>query len=716
MNVTTSPESEENQGGSTRSRAKALVVAALAVLLVASAQLACALEREGASGEKKFALVIGNGHYKSSPLKNPVNDARAMAATLQSFGFEVVLQENASYKDMRRAIIEFGNRLRDGGVGVFYYAGHGLQVSGHNYMVPVDAVIQGDSEVAVEAVDVDYVLSRMETARNRLNIVILDACRDDPYSRSFRSEVHGLASIDAPEGTLIAYATAPGKVAKDADGDGPNGLYTSELLKAMRVPGLKIEDIFKQVRKFVSQKTKGQQVPWEASSLTGDFSFAVPPSASSAASRVERPMTPRPETREEAPRVVGSEASNASDELERAKQYMRSSNPGAALPLLREAVRKNSAEAMGLLGNLYAYGSGVPRDQAEAVRWYLKASEGGSITAMREVGFMYQNGSGVTKDYAEALRWYRKSAGAGNAVAMNDIGLMYLNGWGVTKDEAEALRWFRKSADAGNEIAMRNVGLSYHHGWGAAKDEAEAARWFRKGAEAGNAVAARELGLQYLNGWGVTQDYAEAVRWARKSADAGDIEAMNDVGFAYANGRGVTKDAAEAARWYRKAADGGNALAMHNLGTMYLDGSGVAKDEAEAVLWFRKGAEAGNDVAMNSLGVVYANGRGVAKDEAEAVRWYRMSAEAGNALAMRNLGLMYASGWGIAKDEAEAVVWIRKSAEAGDVLSMRVLGTMYQNGVGVAVDQAEAVKWYQRGALLGDKASVERLNSLSKSR
>lgn len=684
-----------------------VVIAILAALLVGAFQPAFAQGREPAV-EKQFALVIGNGRYKSSPLRNPVNDARVMATTLRSFGFDVVLQEDSSYKDMRRAIIEFGNRLRDGGVGVFYYAGHGVQVNGRNWMVPVDAIIQGDAEVAVEAVDVDYVLSRMETARNRLNIVILDACRDDPFSRSFRSPAHGLASIDAPIGTLIAYATAPGKVAKD--GEGANGLYTSELLKAMKIPGLKIEDVFKRVRQSVSQQTGGKQVPWESSSLIGDFSFSPLPGAAAVGGRVERPAGPRQETRE-----VPRTPSPAKEDLERASQYIRSSDWASALPLLQEAARKDSAEAMWHLGNFYGYGLGVRRDQAEAVRWYLKGAEAGNVSAMRDLGIMYQNGWGVSKDYAEALRWFRRSADGGYATAMNDLGLIYQNGWGVSKDQAEAVRWIRKSAGAGFTIAMRNLGLMHHNGWGVTKDDTEASAWYRKAADAGDAESARNLGLMYQNGWGVTRDDAEALRWARRGADAGNAEAMNDVGLAYANGRGVAKDESEALRWYRKAADAGNGLAMHNLGMMYLNGWGVAKDEAEAVLWFRKGADAGNGLAMNNLGVMYQHGRGVAKDEAEAVQWYRKSAEAGNALGMRNLGLMYAAGWGVAKDEAEGVTWIRKSAEAGDVGAMRALGVMYQNGVGVAADQEEAIKWYKKAALLGDKASIERLNALSKS-
>ena len=164
---------------------------------------------EAMKSERRLALVIGNGAYASTPLKNPVNDARAMAQALRGLGFDVIAHENASYKDMRRAVIEFGDRLQGGGVGLFYYAGHGIQAGGRNYLIPVDATIKSESEIEVESIDVAAVLARMETARNRLNIVILDACRDNPFGRSFRSSSRGLASVDAPTGTMIAYATAP---------------------------------------------------------------------------------------------------------------------------------------------------------------------------------------------------------------------------------------------------------------------------------------------------------------------------------------------------------------------------------------------------------------------------------------------------------------------------------------------------------------------------
>ncbi len=223
--------------------------------------------------QHRLALVVGNSAYSTSPLRNPVNDARAMAEGLTNAGFEVILREDLSQNDMKRAIREFGRRLRNGGVGLFYYAGHGVQVEGRNYLIPVNAVINSEPEVEYESVDVGFVLAQMESARSRLNIVILDACRDNPFARSYRSAVRGLASIDAPLGTLIAYSTAPGSVASDGDGD--HGLFTEELIRNLQVPGLKIEDVFKRVRVGVQEKTAGRQVPWESSSLTGDFYFDV---------------------------------------------------------------------------------------------------------------------------------------------------------------------------------------------------------------------------------------------------------------------------------------------------------------------------------------------------------------------------------------------------------------------------------------------------------
>ncbi|MEL6180181.1 MAG: caspase domain-containing protein, partial [Myxococcota bacterium] len=225
--------------------------------------------------EKRIALVIGNANYTVGRLANPVNDARAMATALSELGFEVTLHTNLKQNAMKRAIIDFGRKLRKarGGVGLFYYAGHGMQVRGRNYLIPLGATIEGESYVDVEAVDMGQVMAAMGEARNRLNIMVLDACRNNPFEQATRSMSRGLAFTSAPQGTLIAYATSPGRVA--ADGAGRNGTYTEALLKHMKTPGLPIEEMFKRVRSDVISVTDQQQTPWESSSLTGRFEFVV---------------------------------------------------------------------------------------------------------------------------------------------------------------------------------------------------------------------------------------------------------------------------------------------------------------------------------------------------------------------------------------------------------------------------------------------------------
>ena len=227
--------------------------------------------------EKKIALIIGNSDYKNGPLKNAVNDAYDMAATLGVKGFRVILKLNATRAEMREAIREFNREMNSGGVGLFYYSGHGLQVDGVNYLVPVDADIEIKAEVPEECVSANSVVKVMEDSKNRINVIILDACRNNPYRSFARSDEKGITRMDPPagatQGSIIAFATAPGSVA--SDGETRNGLYTSKLLKYINVPGLTLEEVFKRARIDVLQESGGRQTPWENNSLTGDFFFTL---------------------------------------------------------------------------------------------------------------------------------------------------------------------------------------------------------------------------------------------------------------------------------------------------------------------------------------------------------------------------------------------------------------------------------------------------------
>jgi hypothetical protein len=225
-----------------------------------------------AGNEQRLALVIGNSQYPGDLLPNPVHDAQDLAKVLRGYGFTVIHKQNLNREEMDLAIIDFAQRLTQNGIGLFFFAGHGIQIDQHNYLIPIGPKIQKASLVKYRAVEAQMVVDMMNEAGSRVNLVILDACRDNPYRSYFRSQ-DGLATMDAPHGTLISYSTAPGK--KSADGDGRNGLFTKHLLKMIQqIPGSSIEEVLKQTAGAVAQESEGKQVPWRLSSFTGNFCFA----------------------------------------------------------------------------------------------------------------------------------------------------------------------------------------------------------------------------------------------------------------------------------------------------------------------------------------------------------------------------------------------------------------------------------------------------------
>jgi hypothetical protein len=242
-------------------------------LLVAPLGVALWLVWSGeASAAARVALVVGNGDYAAEigKLKNPTSDAQMMADTLTGLGFEVALVTDADQKAMKRAIREFGQKLRatgPNGIGLFYYAGHGVQVDGENFLLPVGAEIQAEGDVELEAVSASSILSQMQFAGNAVNLVFLDACRNNPLTRSFRSGSRGLARVDAPRGSFVGYSTAPGDVS--VDGESNNSPYALALVEELNTPGISIEEAHRAVRGKVLAATNQRQTPWDSSSLTG---------------------------------------------------------------------------------------------------------------------------------------------------------------------------------------------------------------------------------------------------------------------------------------------------------------------------------------------------------------------------------------------------------------------------------------------------------------
>ena len=575
----------------------------------------------------RVALVVGNSTYAHiGRLPNPDNDARDMAAALRRLGFEVTTELNADRVELTEALRQFTRQSADADVSLVFYAGHGIEMDGVNYLVPVDARLERDVDVRFETVTVDDLL--VSTSGASLRLLILDACRNNPLARSmqrtaaFRS-VSGGSFADLNEDllgdeTLVAYAAAAGTTA--ADGRGRNSPYTAALLSHLETP-LEIGLLFRRVRAQVLAATNGAQRPHEYHSLVSEHyltrTLGAGASVTVTAAVAADPMAvdpPRPD----------SEDTDVN-------------NPPVAA--LRELAEAGDAQAQTELGERYEDGrNGVPRDYEAAVALYRRAAEQGDARGQANLGAMFANGTGVPRDDEAAVMWWRLAATQGSARAQNGLGTMYANGrGGVRYDDREAVRWFRLSAEQGYFRGQSSLGWMYDNGRGVLRDDEEAVRWYRRAADQGDAVSQNNLGVMYRDGRGVSQDHGEALRWFRRAAERGNASGQNNLGAMYGTGRGVERSDTEAIRWYRRAAEQGDALAQSNLGVMYRDGRGVAQDYTKAGRWFRRSAEQGNVVGESNLGWMYENGRGVRQDRVEAVRWYVRAADQGDSWAQEQL-------------------------------------------------------------------------------
>ena len=560
---------------------RSLVVAVLAFVVFVAPSIVLA--------DGRVALVVGNSTYAHiGRLPNPDNDARDMSAALRRLGFEVTTELDADRVELTEALRAFTRRSAGADVSLVFYAGHGIEMDGVNYLVPVDARLERDVDVRFETVTVDDLL--VSTTGASLRLVLLDACRNNPLARSMQRTaatrtVSGGSFADLNEDllgdeTLVAYAAAAGTTA--ADGRGRNSPYTSALLSHLETP-LEIGLLFRRVRAQVLAATNGQQRPHEYHSLVDEHyltrTLATGASVTVSAAVATDPAPadpPRPD-----PPVTDVTAL-----------------PVAAL-----------------------------RELAEA----------GNAEAENELGERYEDGRGVGRDYTVAVSWYRQSANQRYARGQNNLGRMFGLGRGVSQSDAEAARWYRLSAEQGYAAAQSNLGAMYRDGLGVSQDYEAAMWWFRRAADQGAAAGQTNLGFMYERGHGVSQDYAEAVRWYRRAAEQGNATAQTNLGFMYERGHGVSQDYAEAVRRYRRAAEQGNAPGQHNLGVMYRDGRGVSQDYADAVRWFSRAAEQGHAGAQANLGWMLETGRGVQRDRVEAVRWYRRAAEQGGSWAQEQL-------------------------------------------------------------------------------
>lgn len=552
---------------------------------------------------ERIALVIGNSAYQNIPqLDNPKNDAALIARTLKDLGFTLIdddAQVNLDKEALDRAVQKFGRRLQGAEIALFYYAGHGVQVRGSNYLVPINANPTRSADVDFEMLDVSLVLRQMESSGSRLNLVILDACRNNPFGgRGLRGSEPGLAQMRAPEGTLISYATQPGNVAQDgADHDSP---YTKALAATLRRPGLDIFQTFNEVGLAVKRATGGEQQPWTSSSpIDGNYYFAGPPIGGGGVPPA--PLTP------------------PGDSLQ--LDLVTDCDRLAASPA-------DPARPRGVAGVALVKVDIVPALAAcrDAMRQYPDVAR-----------FVYQSGriAEVQGDKLRARPLYEQAASLGSGAAMNNLGNYYADGIGTPIDLTQGRRWYEKAAAAGVVVAMTNIGNIDERQ--TPPDFADARRWYLRAATAGEPGAMNGLGVLYENGSGVPQDPVEARQWYQRAAGVNNAEAMHNIGRLYYLGKGVDKNFTEARKWWERAASLQNGLAMHSLGRMYEKGEGVPVDMTRARSWYEQGAAIGCAMCMTGLAELYEAGLGVPKNETLARQWYEKAMAAGDEGAKRAL-------------------------------------------------------------------------------
>jgi TPR repeat protein len=556
---------------------------------------------------RRVALVIGNAAYQGQPaLKNPENDARDIGRVLEDklkFQAEVVV--NTDLRSLGESVDRFIGKLQPGDIGLFYFSGHGMQVGGENYLVPVNFNARYEADVKYEAYAASRVRDLMKERGARLSILILDACRDDPY-RSLRSTAGGLAGMSG-EGAFIAFAADEGKTANDNPAE-RNGLFTKHLLEVVQKPGLELSEVFNQVRSRVYQESKGTQTPFSYSGVIGDFYFS-PVSAD-------------------------------------VKPIISAGDGPQRQPVITVTQRYGSLEITSdESGALFLDGTKLVDIQAYAA---VKASDipaGAHTVALQTASGRMEKPVRVLPDETAKLDFQTAPGGLARFLPpLPPIETTKVDSHLFTAAIAAMAAPSTPLPDSESPEQLYQRGVNLAEGKGVPQNDQEAVKYFRLAAERNYSRAQNYLGLFYADGrGGLPKDDVQAAAWYRKAADQGSAHAQSALGVFYANGRGgLPKDDAQAVAWYRKAADQGNPDAQNHLGYMYAHGLGLPKDDAQAVAWYRKAAAQGNARGETNLGYMYETGRGLTKDLDQAITLYKAAAANGDVAAsgaLKRLGI-----------------------------------------------------------------------------
>jgi uncharacterized protein len=534
-----------------------------------------------AQAQNRVALIIGNGTYQNAPpLPTTLNDAADIAQSFERLGFATTKLFNASYEDFRRAIRRFNELTQNADLAVVYFGGHGLAVGGENWLLPVDAELRTDLDVAEEAIALNSLMQSVGRAAI-LGVVILDASRSNPFAARMRrtaqsrSVDRGLARVEPAQNVLVAYASKDGTT--NDDRGGRNSPYAAALLSHLQSPGLDINLMFRKVRDDVLSHTNRRQQPFVYGSLPNSPIYLKEPSISIHSNEVKGEVVPADET-------VWQTIKDATDKnliadflnkfpsslhVKEAEARLKSLDATLVAPSREtntstKPVSNDDLNAVAECDRLAAspLGSGRANNTAgvELSKIPVVAAGRACEEAMRRspqvARFPFQAARVAIArgDYAAARELYEKASALGSSLAMYSLGLLYSEGTVVPLDYAESRSWYAKAVALKSAFAMAELAALYEKGLGGPKDAAEAFRLYRGAATAGDQVSMAKVGEFYEAGLGVQQDYIQAINWYKKSADRGNADAMRQLGRLYESGRGVPKNAAQARQWYAKAA------------------------------------------------------------------------------------------------------------------------------------------------------------------
>lgn len=568
--------------------------------------------------QDRWALVLGISRYDSdriAALKNTLNDSRTIASALNDKGFKVYYLENAAKGEIESAIELIEAEQRDAEIGLVYFAGHAIQLDGENFILPSDLDPGRGDRLREQAISINQLVTRIGAMGTKSLVVILDACRNSPLPDESASGT-GLALVDAPANTIIAYATAPGAVA--FDGTGPNSPYTAALASALDGDEADMRDVLRLVRARVRLATGGEQMPW----YIDNTRTPIPVSPRSAVA--PEVLTELVEGREidlstTAWLTVADSADPRDFQLfldlfpqdslaEAAKRQLIQIEEGPVpdFPLMKIEVDGPGREipdglmaevtACDLLAtgvsDVMAVTDPVPHDLVNtraALRACVEA-----VTADPENPRLMGILSRVlqlAQRYDEALHYAERAAELGNPTAYLGIASFYRQGMGVETDYARAFQAVRKGALLGSPQAQLATGVYFREGWGVQQSYPEAMRWMSMAMRNGLSHAFVAYGDFYRKGFGIPVDEARALDYYRQAAVLGSSDAENLIGIAYMRGKGVEKDTATGLQWLVKSSDAGNPFAAFQLGRAFQQGDGVKKDLKTALAYYRLSAQ-----------------------------------------------------------------------------------------------------------------------------